>query len=221
MKNRLGGEEIYENIDGESDVIRILLLIKSIAYSYESNYYPVLAIHMTLRRFYSRYQSSSSSCDEYLETMTNMRDVISHCGGVIGNHPFLVDKFLNATYPADLENPAKNETAAAKTTTEEAYMVKEFLSCLTRAIYGMLINELHNAFRMEQYEYPKTFTALYDLEIKWKGDTKETGMTPNYGVAFTTKLEGAYVHTTDGMKLMQTSKPVICHICGKNNYANR
>ena len=32
MKNRLGGEETYEDIDGESDVIGILLLIKSIAY---------------------------------------------------------------------------------------------------------------------------------------------------------------------------------------------
>ena len=31
MKNRLEGEETYEDIDGDSDVIRILFLIKSIA----------------------------------------------------------------------------------------------------------------------------------------------------------------------------------------------
>ena len=33
MKNRLEGEETYEDIDVKSDVIRLLLLIKSIAYS--------------------------------------------------------------------------------------------------------------------------------------------------------------------------------------------
>ena len=35
MKNRLEGEDTYEDIDGDSDVIRLLLMIKIIAYSYE------------------------------------------------------------------------------------------------------------------------------------------------------------------------------------------
>ena len=119
MKNRLEGEDTYEEIDGESDVIRILLLINSILYSYESKSYPVLAIHVALRKFYSGYQSSPSSCDEYFETMKNLRDVISHSGGVIGNHPFLVGKFLKAIDPSDPGNPTENDTAEAKTATEE------------------------------------------------------------------------------------------------------
>ena len=83
MKNRLEGEETYKDIYGESDVIRLLLLIKSIVYSYYSNSYPVLAIHMALRKFYLIYQSSSSSCGKYFETMKKLRGFISHCGGVI------------------------------------------------------------------------------------------------------------------------------------------
>ena len=108
MKNRLEGEETYEEINGDSDVIRILILIKSIAYSYKYNSYPVLAIHMALRKFYSSYQSSSSPCDKYFETMTNLRDVISHCGSVIGNHPFLVESLPKAADTADLDNPLEN-----------------------------------------------------------------------------------------------------------------
>ena len=61
MKNYLEGEESYKNIDKESDVIRLLLLIKSIAYPYKSKCYPVLAINMAIRGFYSTYQSNSSS----------------------------------------------------------------------------------------------------------------------------------------------------------------
>ena len=95
------------------------------------------------------------------------------------------------------------------------------LSGLNRSRYGVLLNYLHNAFRMGRDEYSKTFTAAYDLEINWKGDTKGTGVMPNDGVAFTTKSEEADVHATDGMKLTRMRKPVICHICGKNHYANR
>ena len=102
-------------------------------------------------------------CEKYFETMTDLRDVIYHCGGVIGNHPFLVDKFLRAAYPTDLDNPTKNETAAAKTETEEAYIAMTLLSGLNRARYGVLLNYLHNAFRMGRDEYSKTFTAAYDL----------------------------------------------------------
>ena len=77
-----------------------------------------------------------------------MRYVISHYGGVIGNHPFLVEKFLKAVDPADPLNPTEDETAAAITATEEAYMATAFLSGLNNARYGSLLNELHNAFRM-------------------------------------------------------------------------
>ena len=46
MKNRLKVEKTYEDIHGESYVVCLLLLIKSMAYSYDSKSHPVLAIHM-------------------------------------------------------------------------------------------------------------------------------------------------------------------------------
>ena len=107
---------------------------------------------MALRKFYLSYKSSSSSCDNYFETMTNLRDVISHCGGVIVNHPFLVEKFLKAADPVDPDNPTENETYAAKTATEKAYMATAFLSGLNSARYGVLLNEFHSTFCMVRDE---------------------------------------------------------------------
>ena len=46
-------------------------------------------------------------------------------------------------------------------------------------------------------------------------------MTPNDGVDFTTNSEEADVNATDRTKLMRMGKPLICHIFGKNHYANR
>ena len=80
---------------------------------------------------------------------------------------------------------------------------------------------MHNVLRMVCNKYPKTLTAAYDLAINWKGGTKGTGVTPNDGVAITTKSVEAYIQAIDGMKLKQTGKPVIFHICGKNHYATR
>ena len=175
---------------------------------------------MALRKFYSSYQSSSASCNEYFEMMTNLIDVISHFGGFIGNHPFLVDKFLKAADLADPDNPTENETAATKTATEEAYMATAFPSGLNKAKYRVLINELHHNFNMGREEYPKTFTAAYDLAINWKGGTKGPSVIPNDHVAFTTESEEADVHATDGMKMTWSGNPFIWHICGNNHYAN-
>ena len=138
MQNRLEGEETFEDINGESDTIRLLLIIKSIAYSYESKSYPVLSIHMALKKFNASHQSNSSSCNEYFENMSNLRDVISHCGGVIVNHLFLVETILKAAELGDETNPTEAETTAAKIATEEAYMAKAFLSGLNNTRYGAL-----------------------------------------------------------------------------------
>ena len=74
---------------------------------------------------------------------------------------------------------------------------------------------------MGNEKYPKTLTAAYCLEINWKGCTKGPSVTPNDGVAFTTKSEEADVNATDRTKLTQMGNPVICHICRKNHYVNR
>ena len=165
MKNRLEGEGKYEDIYGEYDVIRLLLLIKRITYSYKSKSYPVPAIYMALRKFYTIHKSISSSCNDYFETMSNLRVAISHCGDVIGNHPFLVEKFLKAADPEYPETPTENETAKSKTATEEAYMATYFLSGLSSSRYWALLNNLKNDFCMGRTEYPKTLKSAYDLAI--------------------------------------------------------
>ena len=96
-------------------------------------------------------------------------------------------------------------------------MATAFLSGLNNARYGALLNELYNDFRMGRDEYPKTLTSAYNLTINWKGDSKGIGVTPNDGVAFNTKADEVDVHVTNGVKMSRTSKPVICHICGKNH----
>ena len=49
--NRCTGMGLTRTLMGSPNVMRILLPINSIAYSYESKFYPVLDIHTLLRKF--------------------------------------------------------------------------------------------------------------------------------------------------------------------------
>ena len=91
--------------------------------------------------------------------MSNLRDAISHCGGVIGNHPFLVEKPLKAADLADPENPTENDRSAAKTATEEVYMATAFLSGINISRYGALLKELQKHFCMGRDGNPKTLMS--------------------------------------------------------------
>ena len=97
--------------------------------------------------------------------MSNLRNVISHCGGVIGNYPFLVGKYLKAADPAYPESPLENEISIAKTLTEEAYLATTFLSGVNIARYGSLLNDLQKAFCVGRDEYLKTLISS-DLVAK-------------------------------------------------------
>ena len=119
------------------------------------------------------------------------------------------------------ENSTDKEMAVAKNSTKEAYMDTAFLSGLKRDIYGVMLNELHNAFQMRQKKYSKTLTAAYYFAINWKGYMKGAKVTPKEGVAFSTEYEEADVNTTNGMKLTRSVKPLICHICGNNHNSNK
>ena len=59
-----------------------------------------------------------------------------------------MEKLLKDVDPTDPLNPTEDETSAAETATEEAYMVTSFPSGLNNARYGALLKKLHNAFCM-------------------------------------------------------------------------
>ena len=133
MHNCFEGEETYKSINRDSYAVCLLLLIKRIAYLHESKSYLVLVIHMALRKVYSTYQSRSSSCNKYFDTVTSLIDITSHCVGGIDNHTFLINNLLKEYKPADMEKLTKNKTAAAKTATEESYMTMDFYQASTKA----------------------------------------------------------------------------------------
>ena len=65
-KKLLEGEGIFDDIENESDVIKLLKLIKSISYAYESKSYPLLEVQQAMKVFYSLYQDNKTLCDFFV-----------------------------------------------------------------------------------------------------------------------------------------------------------
>ena len=72
MKNRLEGEVICDKINKESDVIKLLKLIKRILYAHESKSYPFLAVNQAMKSFDASHQQKTTLCDFYWDSMMNM-----------------------------------------------------------------------------------------------------------------------------------------------------
>ena len=124
MKEKLESDSGYEIILGDSNVIELLKLIRSIAFAYESKRYPYLAIFTGIKSLYGNYQQGYTTNDHYLESFTNLVQVIKHCGGNFGTHPTLVNYVL-ASKGINTASPTKAAEAAEEL--KEAYMAMAFL----------------------------------------------------------------------------------------------
>ena len=166
MRSKLESDSTYDGISGSSDVIELLKLIRNIAFAYESKRYPYLAVFTGIKSLYGNYQRSYTTVDNYLESFTNLVQVIEHCGGNFGTHPTLVDYNLKAN---NIASPDPTQRAAAEENSKEAYMATAFLCGLNKEKYQELLDDLSNAYLAGRDEYPKTLVDSYNLVINWRG----------------------------------------------------
>ena len=66
MKSKLEGDSTYEALGVSGDVIGMLNLIRKIAYDYEAQRYPFLAVHSALNSYYDHFQKAHVTNDVYM-----------------------------------------------------------------------------------------------------------------------------------------------------------
>ena len=94
MHAKLESQDQFEQVSDDSDAIKLLRMIRDIAFNFQSQKYEPLSIHESICWFYIQHQDRHMTCQAYLEQFTNSKDVFEHCGRVIGTHPGLVAKAL-------------------------------------------------------------------------------------------------------------------------------
>ena len=94
MRAKLESLDDYERVADELDAIELLKLIHSIAFNFQSQKYEALSVHEAICHFYTQRQEKHMTCQAYLEQLNNHKEVVEHCGSIIGAHPRLIRRAL-------------------------------------------------------------------------------------------------------------------------------
>ena len=81
MRAKLESETDYKAISTSIDVIKLLKLIRNVAFAYESKRYPFLAVHTAIKTLYNNYQKTYTGSNSYMESFQNLVQVVDNCGG--------------------------------------------------------------------------------------------------------------------------------------------
>ena len=162
MKAKLKGISAYSTTDENSDVIELLKLIRQSTFDFQSNQYPFLAIHTSLKLFFGQFQGYHQPVSEYMDVFMSNKNMLEHCGAQIGNHPDL-QTYLLIESNIDPVTATNDQKLLATNNAIEVYCAIAFLCGLNRNRYQDLLDELINSYLNGRDEYPRTLVLAYKL----------------------------------------------------------
>ena len=213
LRARLEGLDEYEEISTELKGLDLLIAIREIVYSFESQKFLPHAVVDAQRRLFLMYQGKSMTLQAYLEHFKDCIEVIEQCGGKIEPHKKIVTMVYREMKITSVIS--KTEAAEAREAAKQVYLATLFIMGSDRARYGRLIEKTENDFAQGMNTYPRTLTTAYNLLVNWKQDTRNMVRAGGDGVSFAT-MDGEE-HPPKKDKLHIT-----CFKCGKKgHYSNQ
>ena len=164
LRAKLEADANYTSYNTNGDVVSLLNLIRTLAYDYESERYPFLALHSSLKSFYAHSQKAHESNDQYRESFQGAKEVVEHCGAVLGKYKALAD-YIIKDGDGDPNTTTGSARTAAENTAKEAYEGIAFLCSLNGDRYQNLMDNLANSFLTGEDKYPKSLVAAYNLVV--------------------------------------------------------
>ena len=146
MIRKLKGDSNFDLIEHNSDMMRLLGMIKKLAFKEETQQYLFQSLHVALRRFYTTYQRDGTTMEQYYVHFMNQRNVVEHYGGNLGDHKGLMKHCLDKKPAGTTDAETALNKREAKKESKEAYMAIAFISGASRIKYGRLIEELENSY---------------------------------------------------------------------------
>jgi hypothetical protein len=172
MQAKIKSDDEYEAMHADSDSLRLIKVIKGIAYKFESQKNIYLALDNAKCTFYLYHQGPEETNSNYMSKFKNTTEVIEHYGGNIGEDKALVNEELKTILKATNQDTlSRASTQAIEAATEMARNKSHAIAFLKRADkirYGLLITELENQFTRGTDQYPTNITETYNLLVNYK-----------------------------------------------------
>ena len=185
LRAKLEADANYTTYNTNGDVVNLLNLIRTLAYDYESQRNPFLALHSSLKSFYGHSQKGHETNDQYSKSFQAAKEVVEHCGAELGKFKVLAD-YIIKDGGGDPTTTTGTARTAAENTAKEAYEGIAFLCGLNGDRYQKLMDDLANSFLTGEDKYPRSLVGAYNLVVNWKGSPTVATTSVADGVAFTT-----------------------------------
>ena len=126
MKQRLESLPTYDKLNEDRDGLGLLIEIKNIAFSFQSQNYLAHSLHDSKRRFYMYQQDKHTTTQAYFNTFINNVKVIEHSGGTVaGRDPGL--ESMVATEKGYNTNMTAEQMKQVQEESRERYLAVAFL----------------------------------------------------------------------------------------------
>ena len=230
MKQQLESLPVYAKLNEDHDRLGLLIEIKNIAFSFQSQNYLAHLLHNSKQHFYMFQQDKNMTTQSYLKAFTNNLEMIEHSRGTVASHDPGLESMVAAEKGCGT-HMTEAQTKEVQAETRERYLATAFLLSADCTRNGKLIEDLENDYLQGRNNYPTTVTSAYHLITNWKQDPRNImqslGQVGNVGVSFTTTTEGT--NNDSGVTLTNATKSgpgankahITCHKCNmKGHYTN-
>ncbi len=164
LQTKLKGQEDFNNMQGNQDVVGLMELIRGICCKYDASSEPVMLLVQAKRRVYTCYQGAKQPNDKYAEELEAYVDVVEAYGGEFGNKPGYINDILqNVIRARDPDNPTAEERSEARESLQDNMMAALLISGADNGHYRTLKMELRNLYGQGQDNYPRTLAKVLDV----------------------------------------------------------
>jgi hypothetical protein len=172
MQGKIKSDENYKKTHEDSDSLKLIKVIKGIAYKLESQKNIYLALDNAKCTFYLHHQGPEETNVNYMSKFKNTVEVIEHYGGNIGDDKALITEELKVTLKST--NQGVVDRATAKQIETATLMARRkshaiaFLKHADKHRYGQLITDLENQYTQGNDQYPTGVTEAYNMIVNFK-----------------------------------------------------
>ena len=167
MQAKVKASSYYSTMASNYNSLDLLLIIKGIAYRFESQGNLHVAMREAKTNIYTYRQGKEESNTAYLSKFENMIQIAEHYGGAIGEEEALVVNALTLM-GCDIEAATVEDLAKAKINAKQKHHAVNFILGSDPTRFNLLVIDLANSCTFGTDKYPCSLTEAYNLLVNYK-----------------------------------------------------
>lgn len=185
LKAKMKGQDNWDNIHDEHDVVMLLKSIKTWMLNQQDARSPTLATYNSITSMFKIQQYRHETLVEFRTRFVTAIQVIEHIGVDFGRCLTRLTNMNLKDENVARDQATKEQINAAEQKTFERMQAVAFLLAADKARYGAVLTHLENQHLTGIDQYPENVTVAYNMLMNWRSSANTSNDTPyNDGITF-------------------------------------